>query len=89
MSYFESQIDDLVYPYGNPRRIGVVESVGSRPSAAPGDPWRMVTVRFPDGSRQTEENHMWQSFDGLIADHERKLQTHRERRDQARRDLGL
>lgn len=84
MSYVLHRVGELVYFYGQPRRVGVVENVTGRSAVG-----SKVTVRFPNGERKTDVNQIWQSLDELIADHERKLQNHLERREQARRELGL
>ena len=81
-------VGDLVYPSGNPRKIGIVESCFTRPSAWPGHPFELCKVRWLDGSTSNHSDHMVSRIDDLIADHERKLIGHLKNRDQAAARLG-
>ena len=81
-------VGDLVYPSGNPRKIGIVKRCFTRPSRWPGHPFELCEVRWLDGSTSSDVEHMLPRIDDLIADHERKLIGHLKRRDEAAALLG-
>lgn len=83
-------VGDVVYRPYTPQRAGRVISIdGPDYESGYTNPPMLVTVRTLNGESVQEAEWGWRHLDNLIADHEKKLETHRKLRERVLKEIPV